>query len=91
LKPFLSKAFSYLCVKSLNTRPGKSFNDFSSYIPTGLIISVEPSQSVPSGVWHLVQIEYTDTEGEAEETLIWEYEPQAKLLELIAFPKIEET
>ncbi|WLT40627.1 hypothetical protein NON20_25680 (plasmid) [Synechocystis sp. B12] len=57
----------------------------------GLITSVDVSTSQPLGVWHLVNIEYTDTEGEAQETLIWEHEPNAQLLEPIALPKVEET
>lgn len=57
----------------------------------GLITSVEPSAFGPSGVWHLIKIEYTDTEGEAQEALIWEHEPNAQLLEPIALPKVEET
>ena len=57
----------------------------------GLITSVEASNSQPSGVWHLVNIEYTDTEGEAQETLIWEHEPNTQLLEPIALPKVEAT
>lgn len=56
-----------------------------------LITAVEPSQVTPAGIWHLVQVEYTDTEGELTETLIWEHEPQATLLEPTALPKVDAT
>lgn len=57
----------------------------------GLITAVEPSQVSAAGIWHLVQVEYTDTEGETEEILIWEHEPQASLLEPTTLPKVDAT
>lgn len=56
-----------------------------------LITAVEPSGISPSGQWHLVQLEYIDTDGEPEEALIWEHESQAGLLQPTALPQVDRT
>jgi superfamily II DNA or RNA helicase len=53
-----------------------------------LIASVEPFDAKPEGRLHLVQLEYTDTEGNLEDTIVWERELNATLLEPTALPQI---
>lgn len=55
-----------------------------------LVTGVDPSLPSPSGQQHLVDLEYTDTDGSLEDTLIWEHEPNATLLEPNALPRISE-
>lgn len=52
----------------------------------GLIRAVEPCDSTSEGRLHLVTIEYLDTEGPHEDTLIWEREVAPRLLEPTALP-----
>ncbi len=47
----------------------------------GLIRSVEPFDSSIEGRTHLVSIEYLDTDGAGDDTLIWEREPSTRLLD----------
>ncbi len=56
----------------------------------GLIASVEPYDAHPEGRLHLVRIEYTDRDGSPEDTVIWEREPGATVLEPHALPKVDE-
>lgn len=51
----------------------------------GIISAVEPFDG-SDGRLHLVTVEYTDAESPAEDQLIWEREPFAKLLEATALP-----
>lgn len=51
----------------------------------GIISAVEPFDG-NDGRLHLVTVEYTDAESPAEDQLIWEREPFAKLLEATALP-----
>jgi superfamily II DNA or RNA helicase len=51
-----------------------------------LIAAVEPFDSSAEGRIHLVSIEYLDADGQPEETLIWEREPRARILEATALP-----
>jgi len=53
----------------------------------GLVVSVEPSRPGPDGVFHAVSVEYLDADGPPEDTLIWEHEPRARLLEPTALPE----
>ncbi len=46
----------------------------------GVVAAVQPSSPGPEGLHHLVSIEYTDTDGPAEEQLLWELEPGATLI-----------
>lgn len=46
----------------------------------GVVTSVQPSSPGPEGLFHLVSVEYTDTDGPAEEQLLWELEPGATLV-----------
>src|SRR5512139_3991594 len=52
----------------------------------GLVTAVDPFQSGTEGVFHLVSVEYIDVDGAAEDSLIWEREPAATLLEPTALP-----
>ena len=47
----------------------------------GLIAAVEPFDSTPEGRRHLVRVEYTDADGAAEESILWECEGGTRLLE----------
>ena len=38
----------------------------------GLIATVEPFPSQDGGLLHLVRVEYTDSDGVAEDTVLWE-------------------
>lgn len=53
-----------------------------------LVTSVDSSLSTPNGRLHLVQLDYTDAEGKSQENVIWEYEPNTKLLEPTALPRV---
>jgi superfamily II DNA or RNA helicase len=55
---------------------------------SGIITKVEPSANSTEGMLHLVTVEYTDTEGSREETLIWEREPSARLIEGSRLPDV---
>jgi len=56
----------------------------------GIIVSVDHYDSTPEGRLHLVHIEYTDSDGVPEETLLWERERNASLLEPTALPRVGE-
>ena len=56
----------------------------------GLIASVEPFDAHPEGRLHLVRVEYTDRDGTPEDTVIWEREPNATVLEPHALPKVDD-
>lgn len=51
-----------------------------------LVASVEPYGK--EGILHLVRLEYTDSDGIAEDTIIWEREINATLLEPTALPQV---
>lgn len=54
----------------------------------GVISTVEPfAASKTSELLHLVTIEFSDSDGEAEETLLWERERQPVVLEPNALPR----
>ena len=53
----------------------------------GLVASVEPFDS-KEGRLHLVRIEYADADGTPEDTLLWEREHNATLLEPTALPRV---
>ncbi|KYF78505.1 DNA helicase [Sorangium cellulosum] len=54
----------------------------------GLVVSVDPFDAAPEGRLHLVRVEYTDPDGVAEDTLLWEREPHRALLEPTALPRV---
>ena len=55
-----------------------------------VISSVEPYDQTADGkVLHLVSLEYTDSDGERDETLLWETEYQPTVLEPNAMPAVE--
>jgi SNF2 family DNA or RNA helicase len=56
----------------------------------GLITSVEPYDATTEGRLHLVHVEYTDADGQPEETLLWEREHIATLREPAALPRVGE-
>jgi len=56
----------------------------------GIIASVEVSRPTEDGVLHQVRIEYTDSEGVPEDTVIWEREVGRELLEPHALPRVDE-
>ena len=54
----------------------------------GVISAVEPfAESKTSELLHLVTIEFSDSDGDAEETLLWERERQPVVLEPNALPR----
>lgn len=56
----------------------------------GIISAVEPfAASKTSELLHLVTIEFSDSDGEAEETLLWERERQPVVLEPNALPRVD--
>lgn len=56
----------------------------------GVISAVEPfSDSRTSALLHLVTIEFSDTDGDAEECLLWERERRPVVLEPNALPRID--
>jgi superfamily II DNA or RNA helicase len=54
----------------------------------GLIATVEPFDS-QEGRLHLVRVEYTDSDGVAEDTVLWEREHGRDLLEPNALPQVQ--
>ena len=56
----------------------------------GVVSSVEPFAGRSSELLHLVTIEFSDADGDAEETLLWEREQQPVLLgvPLFSVPKV---
>jgi len=56
-----------------------------------LVASVEPFDTTPEGRLHLVRLEYTDTDGNPEDTVVWERELHAALLEPTALPLVATT
>ena len=54
----------------------------------GLVTSVTPYGGGPEGQVHLVTVEYFDGDGAAEDSLIWEREVGAKVLEPTALPLV---
>ena len=57
----------------------------------GLISSVEPYEEASSAkLLHLVTVEFTEYDGELEETLLWERECQPVVLEPNALPRVND-
>lgn len=57
----------------------------------GVISAVEPYDQTEDGkVIHLVTMEYSDTDGEPDDTLLWEVECQPELLAPNALPEVED-
>jgi superfamily II DNA or RNA helicase len=55
----------------------------------GIVSAVEPFDKTDDGkVLHLVTVEYSDTDGEPDDTLIWEREYEPELLEPNALPEV---
>lgn len=54
----------------------------------GLIVSVDPYDARPEGRLHLVRVEYTDSDGAPEDTLLWERERHRVLLEPTKMPQV---
>jgi hypothetical protein len=52
-----------------------------------IVASVEPFDT-PNGRFHVVRLEYTDLEGAAQETIVWEIEHSRKLLPPHALPRV---
>lgn len=58
----------------------------------GIISAVEPFDQTEDGkILHLVTVEYSDADGEPDDTLIWEREYEPELLEPNAFPYISQS
>ncbi|HRY45869.1 MAG TPA: DNA helicase, partial [Thermoanaerobaculia bacterium] len=56
----------------------------------GVVSAVEPFGSgAKEGLLHLVTLEWADAGGNTEETVVWEREPFARLLEPKALPDVE--
>ena len=53
-----------------------------------LIASVDPFDGATEGRLHLVRLEYTDSDGIPEDTIIWEREPNATLLKPTTLPLV---
>src|SRR3989442_6928607 len=52
----------------------------------GIVSAVEPFDGSTEGQLHLVTVEYTDADGGADDQLVWEREPGARVLEPTALP-----
>ena len=48
----------------------------------GLVTNVEPFDQTTEGVFHVVSVEYIDPDSVPEDTLIWEREPGAGLVDV---------
>ncbi len=57
----------------------------------GVITAVDEYDSAPEGRFHLVTVEYTDSDGVPEDRLIWEREPGATITPPSALPKVSST
>jgi hypothetical protein len=57
----------------------------------GIITAVDEFDSAPEGRFHLVTVEYTDSDGVIEDQLIWEREPGAEVVPPSALPKVSDT
>jgi superfamily II DNA or RNA helicase len=53
-----------------------------------LVTAVDPFDGGPDGTLHLVTVEYTEPDGPPDDTLIWEREPGATVLEPSALPRV---
>ena len=53
----------------------------------GVISAVQPFDG-PEGRLHLVDVEYNDGDAPQEETLLWEREPGARVIEATALPTL---
>ena len=53
-----------------------------------VIAKVEASAVHTTGLVHLVTVDYTDLEGAREETIIWEREPDARVIQGTGLPRI---
>jgi hypothetical protein len=54
----------------------------------GVISKVEPSAAHSTGLVHLVTVDYTDLEGSREETVVWEREPDARVIQGTGLPRV---
>ncbi|MCC6316621.1 MAG: DNA helicase [Gemmatimonadaceae bacterium] len=54
----------------------------------GIVTAVEPYDAPGEGRLHLVRVEYSGSEGSAEDTVLWERERHASLLEPTALPRV---
>ncbi len=54
-----------------------------------IVASVEPVDTA-KGLFHVVRLEYTDLDGVAQETIVWEIEHGRKLLPPHALPRVRE-
>jgi hypothetical protein len=57
----------------------------------GIITAVDEFDATPEGRFHLVTVEYTDSDGVIEDQLIWEREPGAEVVPPSALPKVSTT
>src|SRR5665213_1746374 len=53
-----------------------------------VIAKVEPSAVHTTGLVNLVTVDYTDLDGAREETIIWEREPDARIIQGTGLPRI---
>src|SRR6266542_3632931 len=57
----------------------------------GVISKVEPSAPSADGLLHLVTVDFSDSDGGREETLVWEREPSARIIEATGLPRVGDT
>ncbi len=57
----------------------------------GIITAVDEFDATAEGRFHLVTVEYTDSDGVVEDQLIWEREPGAEVVPPSALPKVSST
>jgi superfamily II DNA or RNA helicase len=55
----------------------------------GVIASVEPFDGPAEGRLHLVRVEYSDSDGISEDTILWEREESSDLLEPHSLPRVQ--
>lgn len=54
----------------------------------GVVTAVDPFDAGAQGRFHRVRVEYADTEGALDEELVWELEPNRRLVEPAALPLV---
>ena len=54
----------------------------------GVLTAVEPFDAGTAGRFHRVRIEFADGDGEADQDLVWELEPNRWLVEAAALPQV---
>jgi len=90
----LTHYVNLMATSDTNSEPSASSHPQIGMLATvrnrrAIVAYVEPFDT-PKGRFHVVKLEYTDLEGVAQETLVWEIEHGRKLLPPHALPRVGE-